>query len=58
MLPLTSGKLEMKTFLGGAVIANDSYQGIIMDWVWKIKKITRIRRSTPLRVVKDNQCGL
>lgn len=57
MLPSRSGKLEMKAFLGGAVIANDNFQGMIMDWVWTLEKITRIRRSRLLGVVRDDQCG-
>lgn len=57
MLPSRSGKLEMKAFLGGAVIANDSCQDMIMDWVRTMEKITRLRRSRPLGVVRDDQCG-
>lgn len=39
MLPSRSGKLEMKAFLGGAVIENGNFQAMIRSWTgcgqWK-----------------------
>lgn len=50
--------LEMETFPGGAVIANDSFYGMAVDWMRTMEEVTRSMGDQDLsRVLRDDQCG-